>query len=1330
MADLNDQQIARLSPDKRLLLERLAGGLHGALPGEVLLEQRMTDGPAALSFAQERLWLIDRLQPDDPLYNVFEAWRLAGPLQFEALRAAINELIERQGALRTGFHETESGPVQRLASVAFQCAFVDLSCLPESERWSACRARLDAVVHRPFDLAVPPLMGAVLLRLRDDEHVLLVVMHHMVSDGWSRGVFVRELGQAYSAHVQGRDSGLPLLPFQYADYSEWQRRWLSGDVLEGQLSYWRERLRGLRPLELPADRPRPVRPSYRGGVKRFELPAGLSAALKGLARQHNATLYMVLLAAFQVLLMRYSGEEDIAVGTPVAGRSRPEFEGIIGFFVNTLVMRGDLGGNPRFSELLSRTRGHALDAYAHQELPFEKLVEELKPERDLSRNPLFQVMFVLQNTPEADLRLHGLHSERLPLHNGTAKFDLSLSLTETRDELHGILEYSTDLFDPDRIKRLARHYRSLLDHLSQAPDTPIWQLPLLDAAERQQLLHDWNATAVAYPDDRSIAQRFEEQVRRNSERTAVRFRQQRLSYAQLNARANRLAHYLRALGVGADSLVGLCVERSLDLVVGMLAILKAGGAYVPLDPDYPQERLDFMLRDTRATVVLTQSGLKARLPAVPHLLSLDGDSAQWAGQPDGDLPVAGGPDSLAYVIYTSGSTGQPKGVMATQRGVMRLVCNAGYVVWTPDDVVAQISNASFDAATFEIWGGLLNGAGLAILPRDTMLSPSELDAALRHEQVSKLFITTALFNEMVRARPAIFSGVHDVLFGGEAADIPSVCLALTAPPRRLLNVYGPTETTTFATWFEIPDLAADAAVVPIGRPISNTSCFVLDGHGNPSPIGVAGELYIGGAGLAQGYLNRPELSAERFVVSPFQPGERLYRTGDLARWRADGVVEFLGRIDHQIKLRGYRIEPGEIEAILQEDAAVRQSLVIVREDRPGDRRLVAYLAGRGVDAGLARTRLKASLPDYMVPTAFVVLDSLPLTPNGKVDRKALPIPVQESAARGYAAPRTPIETTIAGIWAETLKLPRVGIHDNFFDLGGHSLLAVKLMERIQQALGSKPHLNTLWYGAGTVAQQARLLTEKSATATSPVLLMRSGGEAPALFCLHTIGGGNLFHYEPMVSHIETGRPVYGLQARGIDGSSAPDTSVEAMAQYCIDSMRGIQPDGPYLLCGFSSGGLVAYEMARRLMQDGIDVHLFLLDSFTSDHPESALSHLRRWSRLIKTGKVREIQERVYHAVLSRLGLGRMRSLRSLGESHRWAMWNYRPQSCDLSAVYFEASERIGGTSRPSSGWTSLLKGGLTLHMIPGRHGSMVHGENAKALAHALSASLPPDPLAY
>jgi amino acid adenylation domain-containing protein len=1047
-----------MSMEERILLEQKLLGRRKASAKDSLtaIQPRKTQSEhCELSFAQNRLWLVEHLNPMPGNYNISRVYRIRGALNPAAIQAALDALVGRHEALRTRLVMAGGMPRQVIEPrQPVTMKTLDLQQCGEDN----CKSELDdfvrGITRSVFDLSADCMLRAGLAQLGHGEFLLAITMHHIASDGWSLSVLDRELEAFYTAYDSGAAATLPPLPVQYADYAVWQRSWLSGAVLERQLGYWREQLAGLAPLELPTDHARPARLSYRGDVERLELQAELVASLKALARQHNATLYMVLLAAFQVLLMRYSGQEDIAVGSPVAGRNRPELEGLIGFFVNTLVMRGDLSGNPRFSELLAQTRNYALDAYAHQDLPFEKLVEELKPERDMSRNPLFQVMFALQNTPEGDLHLAGLHSERLPLHNGTAKFDLTLSLTEQTEGLHGVLEYATDLFDAATIARLAGHFTTLLEEIVADPEQRIGLLPLLTEAERHQLLVEWNNTATDYPRDRCVHQLFEAQAARTPDAIAVVFGEQQLTYGELDARANRLAHHLRSLGIGADSLVGLCIERSLDMVVGTLAILKAGGAYVPLDPDYPQDRLDFMLHDTGAKVVLTQSGLKDRLPGVAvKRLCLDSDSALWSEQPDSNpVPVAT-PDSLAYVIYTSGSTGQPKGVMVCHRSIARLVCGTSYARFDENQTFLLLAPIAFDASTFELWGALLHGARCAIYP-DRVPTPLSLEQALQRHKVDTLWLTASLFNFLIDEKPEILAGVSQLLTGGEALSLPHVQRALAHLPKtQLINGYGPTESTTFACCYPIPrDLTEDGGSVPIGRPISNTVCHVLDGHGNLAPIGVAGELYIGGAGLARGYLNRPELTAEHFVASPLQPGERLYRTGDRVRWREDGVIEFLGRIDQQIKLRGYRIEPGEIEAVLQEDDAIRQSLVMVREDHPGDKRLVAYLVGQGIDVEALRVRLKGRLPDYMIPGAFVVLDSLPLTPNGKVDRKALPVPELDAGASGYQAPRTPLETTIAGIWAETLKLPRVGIHDNFFDLGGHSLLAAQLVNRINRAL--------------------------------------------------------------------------------------------------------------------------------------------------------------------------------------------------------------------------------------------------------------------------------------
>jgi amino acid adenylation domain-containing protein len=930
-------------------------------------------------------------------------------------------------------------------------------------------------------------------------------MHHIISDGWSMGVLVRELGALYPAFAAGQPSPLPELPIQYADFASWQRQWLAGEVLDYQLAYWKRQLAGAPPaLELPTDRPRPAVQSYRGAALPVQLPRALSEALAALSRQEGVTLFMTLLAAFQALLWRYTGQDDIVVGSPIAGRTRAEIAPLIGFFVNTLVLRTDLSGEPTFRELLGRVREMTLGAYAHQDMPFDKLVDELQPERDMSRSPLFQVMFALQNTPMPALSLAEVTLSPLEAARPTAKFDLTLMLEEAREGIRGTLEYRTDLFDRATIERMAGHYRTLLEGIVEAPGRQVSELPMLTAEELHEILVAWNDTGTDYPADRCVHELFEAQAERTPDAVAVVFGDRQLSYRELNQRANQLAHQLRSLGVGRiggiggiggaggaggaggvgpATLVGLCVERSLEMVVGMLGILKAGGAYVPLDPNYPRERLAFMLEDTGAPVLLTQARLLDSLPEHGvQRLCLDTGWEAVARESVDDPRGGAGSSSLAYVIYTSGSTGKPKGVAVTHQAIARLVCNTDYISLGPSDVVAQASSSSFDAATFEIWGALLHGARLVGIDKGVMLSPPDLARRLAADGVTALFITTALFNQVAREAPMAFAQLGSLLFGGEASDPRSVRAALQAGrPRRLLHVYGPTETTTFATWHEVTDVPEGATTVPIGRPIANTRAYVLDRWRHLVPAGIPGELYIGGPGVAQGYLNRPELTEQRFVPDPFsgEPGARMYRTGDLCRWRPDGLLEHLGRSDTQVKIRGFRIELGEIESALAQHPAVREAVVLAREDSPGDKRLVAYLVTREAPlpgAGELRSYLQGRLPEFMIPAAFVVLDALPLTPNGKLDRKALPAPELDRAAlsAGYFAPRTPTEAALADIWSAVLGVEAVGIEDDFFELGGHSLRATQLASRIASALRVELPLRAL-FEARTVATQARLV---------------------------------------------------------------------------------------------------------------------------------------------------------------------------------------------------------------------------------------------------------------
>ncbi|OWY69322.1 non-ribosomal peptide synthetase [cyanobacterium TDX16] len=1124
------------------------------------------------SFAQQRLWFLDRLFPGTSFYNVPTTVRLSGVLDLKALEESFNEIVRRHEILRTNFGVQEGQPVQLITphSKVF-LKISDLQQLPASEREAAAQQAIAREIQQPFNLDRGSLLRVTLLQLDESEYVLVINLHHIVFDEWSIAILIRELELLYSAFSTGKPSPLPELSIQYADFAHWQRQWLQGEVLESQLSYWRSQLQNLSVLEVESNRCRPKERGDRGAIELIELPQDLSQALLALSHQEGVTLFMTLLAAFQVLLYRYTGQTDIAVGSPIANRNRRELEDLIGFFANSLVLRTDLSGNPSFRELLARVRQVTVEAYAHQDLPFEKLVEELHPERQGSRNPLFQVVFALQNAPIEQLTLPKLSLSSFKVETTTARFDLEFYLWECAENfrslwgdgwqqsegLRGVLVYNTELFEPSAIARMLAHFQMLLTGVVTDPNTNLADLPILSAAEQHQLV-EWNQTRRSYP-EHCIHQLFELQVEQSPNAVAVSFGDRQYTYYELNSGSNQLAHYLRKLGVGCETLVGICMEPSPMAIASLLGILKAGAAYVPLDPTYPPERLQFMLEDAQVSVLLTQQALaplfklswgERNLKVVCLEKDWEAIAQESEQNPINQITV----DNLAYVIYTSGSTGTPKGVAVPHRAVNRLVCNTNYIALEPGDKVAQCANLSFDAATFEIWGALLNGAQLVGCDREVMLSPQKFAQAIRQQEISILFLTTALFNQMAREVPECFRSLRYLLFGGEAVDVRWVkAVKQHGAPAHLLHVYGPTENTTFTSWYEVQDLAQAATSIPIGRAIANTQIYLLDSHLKPVPISVTGEIYIGGDGLAKEYLNRPQLTDERFVCGSRESGVvgavffedpyenqrvlrlnppvqesgnraeeqrsrgagesnnqlpithyRLYKTGDLARYLPDGNLEFVGRTDAQIKLRGFRIELGEIETVLKQYPSVEDTVVVVREDESSDRRLVAYIVPNtdrspqppfkrgaskfsasqeglgkseaskipaaqrglgGIGAKFStsdlRSFLKTKLPNYMMPSAFVVLKALPLTPNGKVDRQALPSPDFTSVDLPTLAPRTSVEAQLAQLWVEMLGR-QVGISDDFFELGGHSLLATQLVSRIRDRLGVEVPLGVLF----------------------------------------------------------------------------------------------------------------------------------------------------------------------------------------------------------------------------------------------------------------------------
>jgi amino acid adenylation domain-containing protein len=1279
------------------------------------------------SFAQSRLWFLEQWEPGTSLYHVVQSLQVAGRVDAAALQGALDALVLRHESLRTGFADEGGEPVQRIvASARCLLSVEDLRGVEAARRADELESRRQAHGAQPFDLAQPPLLRAALWQLGDEEQVLQLVIHHIGSDGWSQGVLNRELGALYAAALDGRPAALPVLPLQYADYALWQRETLSGPALQTQLDYWRTQLADLSVLALPTDHARPAQPSYRGAVLRFEVDARLTSGLRALAREAGGTLYMVLLAAFKVLLARTSGQDDIAVGTPVAGRGQVELEGLIGFFVNTLVLRTQVSGESGFRDVLQRVKETALGAYDHAQMPFEKLVEALAPQRDPSRNPLFQVMFALQNAPDTVPDLAGLAVTSLEVTRSSSKFDLSLSLQEVDGALLGLFEYATDLYDARTIERMAGHYCMLLEAIVAEPDRAVSRLPMLTPEEHRQMLIAWNATAIDYPRDDTLASLFEAQVARTPDAVALVCGELTVSYAELNARANRIAHALRASGVGPDVRVGLYLERSVELVAGVLGIMKAGGAYVPLDPAYPAARLAFMLEDTAAPVVLCAQALQPALTAdAIRVLCIDDEAALARHSPDNPAPVAGA-DSLAYVIYTSGSTGQPKGVMIEQRSVARLVCGANYASFGADETFLLLAPMAFDASTFELWGALLHGARCVLHP-EPVPTAAGLEAVIAQHGVSTLWLTAALFNAVIDERPHALRGLRQLLTGGEALSVAHVRRALAALPGvRLINGYGPTESTTFACCHEIPaGLPATCVSIPIGRPIANTEVFVLDGQSQPVPVGVEGELYIGGAGLARGYLGRPELTEEKFVAHPFSEvtGARLYRTGDRVRWRPDGVLEFLGRYDHQVKLRGFRIEPGEIEAALGALPGVAQAAVLLREDRPGDKRLVAYVCGQDMDADALRAQLAKCLPAHMLPSAIVPLDALPRTANGKLDRAALPAPdyAGPAADRADRLPRDIVERHLLGIWESMFARSDITVDQDFFAIGGHSLLAVRLVDAIARTFGTRLPLDTFWFRGGTIRDIAAVLRESGGAQWPLRVAIKPAGDRPALFCVHTIGG-NLFHYFDLARALAPGQPVFGLNALGVDGRAAARCRVGDIAADCIAAMREVQPHGPYRLAGFSSGGMVAFEMAQQLRATGETVAvLALLDTYAPG------VHLRAqggglFERLGCRLRPYMNRQRLMHALLNLIGRTPRRGFPDAASAHWWAHWGYRPKRYPGRVDLYIAEESRREASRPCLGWSDVVPA-LDIHPVAGSHGLMVKQPVVQDLARQLQLRL-------
>jgi amino acid adenylation domain-containing protein len=1242
-----------------LLAKYLRGGMPQSITGPLGIPHRPPGEHARLSFGQQQMWLLARMTPDRPVYTECVTIRMMGPLDVIALERSFNEIIRRHEIWRTTFSVVDEEPVQIVhPPTHFALPLVHLEGLPADQRETEALRLVTDDLRLPFDLARGPLLRLRLVKLDDAEHRLYLTLHHIIFDVASiYDVFMPELAAVYGAFSVGKASPLPEPAIQYADYAHWQRQQQREEALIEPLPYWREILHDAPVLQLPTDHPQPQQPTFHGALQPFPLSKALTGALKELSQREGVTLYMTLLTAFAIVLHRYAGQDDIVIGTPISSRDRPEIEKLMGFFLNTLALRVDLSENPTFREALHRVRHTTLDAHAQRGVPFEMVVNDLHPHRNAGQNPLFQVMFTLE-PPRTPLDVPWSAS-MMDIISGTAKFDLSVELDDTGDGINGRFQYNADLFNADTMTRMVGHFRALLEGVVADPGQRVAALPLLTAGERRRMLVAWNATAAEYPRDRCFPDLFAAQAAATPAALAAVCEGERITYAALDRRANQLAHHLRAHGVGPGAVVGLCVERSLAMLVGLLAVLKAGGAYLPLDPAYPRDRLAFMLKDARVRVLLTEQRLAPLLPAGDAaVVCLDRDREAIARRPTDPPQSAATPEGLAYVIYTSGSTGTPKGVMIPHRALVNLLCAMrAHLGLTDRDVLLAGTSLSFDIAGLELYLPLLVGACVVIAPRAVATHGRRLAALIAECGATVMQATPTTWRMLIEAGWQGSRALH-ILCGGEALP-QGLARQLLHAGGRLTNLYGPTETTIWSTLHAVEDAERP---VPLGRPIANTQVYLLDRHRRPVPVGVPGELYIGGDGLARGYLHRPALTAARFVTwsGPMGRDTRLYATGDRARYRPDGAIEYLGRSDHQVKLRGFRIEPGEVEALLERHDGVRQAVVMVREDTPGNAVLAAYLVPAREPApsvGALREALASALPDYMVPAAFVLLDALPTTPNGKVDRQALPAPsaVASAGGRPFVAPEGILQLQLARIWEEVLAVRPVGITDDFFALGGTSLLAARLVDRIADVCGRSLPLASLFAGATIAHIEAALLDRTGEGPRAPVVRVQEGDTTRRpFFYLHgDLRDGGLYALK-LARALDPSLPFYAIHPAGTDGTAVPAT-LEAIAAERLAALRAVQPAGPYLLGGFCAGAFVAFEMARQLRDQGerVDALALVEQDIAGAEIRIARAAIGLWGRV--AGLDHEKQQQLF------LRLRRYRVARSMG-SHAPAWLTTFPPS--------------------------------------------------------------------
>ncbi len=1202
------------------------------------------DQTIPLSFAQQRLWFLHKLGPSDPAYNLGVGKTLTGPVDQAALERSIHALVQRHEILRTVFHDTNGVPSQVVTDLIPELRIVDVpqftgSAATQEERYQELREK---EVQEPFELAVEPAIRITLFRFNNEQSRLFVSIHHILGDGWSLDVLIHELATWYERFrvETARNGDAPNEVaaqnvdemWQYADYAYSERMQFEQTDQTKHIAFWQKKLGGrIPPLDLPMRHNSRRASSPRGETYHFVVPAHLTAQLRTLGQKSGVTIFPILLGLFKTLLHRYSGQTDILVGTPVSNRKRVELESLIGLFIGTLVTRTTFDNNPSFRDVIKRIHMEMLDTYEHQDYPFDKLVELVRPDRSLTQSPLFQTAFILNNTPT---------SGAYEVIGGGAIYEISLYVTDNTDELAGTLEYNAELFDESVMERMAGHFLTLAEVVVANPDQPVATLPILTEAEHHQLVDTWNRTSAPYPSDKTTHELIEQQARATPDAIALfealgegAASAVTLTYKELDQRANQLAHTLRKIGVSTDRRVGICVDRSAEMVVATLAVWKAGGAYVPLDPSYPHDRLAFMAEDAGLVAMIIEEQYLATIADVQcPIVCIDRDRTTIASEPATAPEVSHTPHQLAYVIYTSGSTGKPKGVLIEHRSLVNLLFamqkSPGL---TPNDTLFSVTTLSFDIAGLELYLPLVTGAKIALASRPVATDPRALAQSMRAAGATVMQATPATWQFLLDSGWRDGKGLK-ILCGGEALS-RTLAKALLATGVEIWNVYGPTETTIWSTATRI----VTENNISIGRPIANTTVYVLDQNGLPVPIGIPGELHIGGDGIARGYLNRADLTEDRFVTNTFtrdSDRSRMYRTGDSVRYREDGSLEYLGRLDNQVKVRGYRIELGEIEAVLSTHNHVQQAVVIVREDSPGDQRLVAYVIPTP-NAVVAATELKSwlteRLPQFMVPSAFVTLDAFPLTPNGKVDRRALPSPISNHPNNGAQAEadRTPanaLEAKLLPIWEQVLGVSGIGRHDNFFDLGGNSLLGIRLLATIEKAIDQRVPVAVIFQGQ-TIAAMAETLRADDVDASLRAVAVQGAGSQPPLFFIPGVNG-NVIGYEELARDLGDDQPLYGLRSVGLEGEAEPLTNIPAIAEQFLTDIRKVQPEGPYHLIGFCIGGLVAYEIAQQLTTQGeaVDV-LGLIDTWPPEmiEPTAGTSHLSQKIAYVKNGLSRHWQ---------------------------------------------------------------------------------------------------------